>query len=210
MGIQTTELVSRVRERKPSSLTRHPGGVHLKADCSIKNEGEFSFFSADDLKPTIDIKINPDIVTPDNPSLHLTWDSKENLHSTPIISRADGMGGGSKDLYRQLRIRGSGAWSGQGTEIDMTTTVSRSLHSRESTTVAWTFQGQTTDSAGVSMSANVKPLQYLLATNLLFPNQNVFSADPVQGPRGTAQGDIQGGLACPHDLVLTGNLVKGS
>ena len=155
----------------------------------------------------IDISINSDIAVADQPSLQITWDSKISTVAGAVILGPDGMGNAVESINRQLQIRGSGSWTGSGTEIDMNTAVKRTLVEKHETSILWKEFGLASTTVDISLSCDVKPLQYLLATNLLFPHQKVFSADPVEGPKGSAQQDLTGGLACPHDLILTGNLM---
>ncbi|GHJ87060.1 hypothetical protein NliqN6_3462 [Naganishia liquefaciens] len=182
-------------------------GIHLKAPSTLKNEDKLSFFSKEALGGDIDIIVHPEIVVKDIPSLSISWDSK--IHYQDVNT-----GGGWGPVINnhsefQVELRGSGTWSGSGTEIDMSTTASRVLHQRSSTNQMWSSWGNIdTKSGAVSMAINVKPIQYLLTTNLLFPNQSIFSADAIQAPAGSAQKNIAGGLACPHDLILTGNVKK--
>ncbi|GHJ87062.1 hypothetical protein NliqN6_3464 [Naganishia liquefaciens] len=182
-------------------------GAHLKAPCRVNNDGELSFFKKDEMSGDIDISINSDIAVADQPSLQITWDSKISTVAGAVILGPDGMGNAVESINRQSQIRGSGSWTGSGTEIDMNTAVKRTLVEKHETSILWKEFGLASTTVDISLSCDVKPLQYLLATNLLFPHQKVFSADPVEGPKGSAQQYLTGGFACPHDLILTGNFM---
>lgn len=54
------------------------------------------------------------------------------------------------------------------------------------------------------MGAELAPLNYFLATNLLFPGKHVFFAD---NPVPKAKGD-QNGLAMPRDTIITGQIAS--
>jgi hypothetical protein len=201
--MQMRRTVSAHAYRNYTVLIPFAAGMRLKAPVTFEPENDLRVFDRSELGGDLDINMGPDIAVDGTPALVLVWDSKVHEQRRRVV------GGFTPDYdivrESQCQTRGSGSWIGQGKELGMVFNISRVVNVHEYPP-SWPDPPPVL----VTLSSDNKSIQYLLATNLLFPNRYIFNADSVPAPRGASQRDIHGGLACPHDLILTGNLMKHS